>query len=404
MARRIAVIGSGASGAAVALFLHRNGEEVTLFEREPNPKPVGAGFMLQLTGQQVLHNLSLFDTVANYGHSIQKIEGKNMSGDYVLDLNFDHLPFNSYGIGMHRGLLFSIMHQEIKKEGITFRTGFEVKDILKKGNETYLESVTGETEGTFDLVVVANGSSSLLRNNLPITKRSNKQKWGAAWTVVPNTSNDFDNRIYQVYCGTKKMIGLMPIGRKEPADNASYLNVFWSLKMSDANQWREKGLENWKNEVKDLAPHLAYVINEIPDLDEVRIAPYYDVKLTPYYKDNVVFIGDAAHAMSPQLSCGVNNALLDAQVLAISLKENSSMETALKAFYQQRKSHNQFYQQLCRVITPLFQSSYPIGKARDFILNQVSSFSFTNQWMAENALGIRESLFKRLDEKYYLTK
>ena len=50
----IAIVGYGTAGQAAALLLARDGHRVEVFERAPEPGPVGAGFLLQPTGLQVL--------------------------------------------------------------------------------------------------------------------------------------------------------------------------------------------------------------------------------------------------------------------------------------------------------------------------------------------------------------
>jgi 2-polyprenyl-6-methoxyphenol hydroxylase-like FAD-dependent oxidoreductase len=58
---RIAIVGSGTAGPAVATFLARDGHDVHLFERAPQKLPVGAGFLLQPTGLAVLNELGIRD-------------------------------------------------------------------------------------------------------------------------------------------------------------------------------------------------------------------------------------------------------------------------------------------------------------------------------------------------------
>jgi 2-polyprenyl-6-methoxyphenol hydroxylase-like FAD-dependent oxidoreductase len=60
----IGVIGCGTAGAAAALFLARAGHDVRVFERVADPKPVGAGIIVQPSGQAVLARLGLLERVA----------------------------------------------------------------------------------------------------------------------------------------------------------------------------------------------------------------------------------------------------------------------------------------------------------------------------------------------------
>jgi 2-polyprenyl-6-methoxyphenol hydroxylase-like FAD-dependent oxidoreductase len=47
---RIVIAGAGTTGLAAAAFLTRAGHEVRLFERFSQPRPLGAGILLQPTG------------------------------------------------------------------------------------------------------------------------------------------------------------------------------------------------------------------------------------------------------------------------------------------------------------------------------------------------------------------
>ncbi|HZV38806.1 MAG TPA: NAD(P)-binding protein, partial [Pseudoxanthomonas sp.] len=55
----IAIVGYGTGGQAAALLLQRDGHRVRVFERVPDPGPVGAGFLLQPTGLQALWRMGL---------------------------------------------------------------------------------------------------------------------------------------------------------------------------------------------------------------------------------------------------------------------------------------------------------------------------------------------------------
>lgn len=69
----IAIVGYGTAGQAAALLLARDGHRVEVFERAPEPGPVGAGFLLQPTGLQVLWELGLLPDVMEHGRRVNRL-------------------------------------------------------------------------------------------------------------------------------------------------------------------------------------------------------------------------------------------------------------------------------------------------------------------------------------------
>ena len=55
----VAIVGYGTAGQALAILLARDGHRVEVFEQAAQPGPVGAGFLLQPTGLQVLWQMGL---------------------------------------------------------------------------------------------------------------------------------------------------------------------------------------------------------------------------------------------------------------------------------------------------------------------------------------------------------
>src|SRR5262249_46972136 len=69
---RIAIVGYGVAGIAAAIFLRRQGHEVTHFEQAENPSPIGAGFLMQSTGLAVLGALNLADGALARGAKVEQ--------------------------------------------------------------------------------------------------------------------------------------------------------------------------------------------------------------------------------------------------------------------------------------------------------------------------------------------
>src|SRR5204863_331163 len=70
---RIGVVGCGVAGAAAAFLLAEAGHDVTLFERAEEVGPVGAGVLLQPSGQMVLDRLGLLEIVTRCAEPIERL-------------------------------------------------------------------------------------------------------------------------------------------------------------------------------------------------------------------------------------------------------------------------------------------------------------------------------------------
>ena len=228
------------------------------------------------------------------------------------------------------------------------------------------------------------------------------QNYAALWCKIPQDNSVFENKIHQYYDGSHSMVGFMPIGKYYGSDQ-EYVNFFWSIKYSDIEKWKNEGIENWKKRIYELTPNFHEVVDKITSYDQVMIAPYMDVELKPCFKENVVFIGDAAHPMSPQLSQGASFAMLDSKYLSEALaKFDGDLSKALPYFYKNRYKQVQHYQRLSRWITPMFQSDSTNTWFRDNLFKLVCSIKPARNIIKSTILGYRKNYFQNLDEKYYL--
>jgi 2-polyprenyl-6-methoxyphenol hydroxylase-like FAD-dependent oxidoreductase len=106
---RIAIIGYGTGGQAAALMLSADGHQVEVFERAATPGPVGAGFLLQPVGLQVLWELGLLEAVLSHGALITRLHGVTATGRPVMDMRYGELDQRLFGLGLQRGALFELL-------------------------------------------------------------------------------------------------------------------------------------------------------------------------------------------------------------------------------------------------------------------------------------------------------
>lgn len=76
-----------------------------LFERAPQPEPVGAGLLLQPTGLAVLAELGLFGAAFACGEPVLSLQGETVTTRRVIDMDYARLGVGCC-LGIQRGALF----------------------------------------------------------------------------------------------------------------------------------------------------------------------------------------------------------------------------------------------------------------------------------------------------------
>ncbi len=365
----VAVIGLGTAGGAAALFLARAGHAVTLFERVPDPTAVGAGIMLQPTGQAVLARLGLLDRVLARAARVERLRAETSRGRLLFDLAYADLAGSAVGFGLHRGVLFATLHEAVRAAPLRLELGVSVEAVgTALGGRRTLTDAAGEERGPFDLVVIADGARSHLQAADGPRKRVRHYPWGALWFVGHDVAPEPGGVLRQVVRGTQRMVGLLPTGLGPGDGTAPQVSLFASLPVARFDAWHH-GFESWKAEVRALAPLAAPLLDQIERPQQVLFAAYHDVVMRRWHGEGIVHLGDAAHATSPQLGQGANLALMDAMVLADCLAEAGSKGEALAEYSRRRRAHLGYYQLVSRWLTPLFQSDLSaLGWARDALM------------------------------------
>ncbi|TYT25585.1 FAD-dependent monooxygenase [Luteimonas viscosa] len=396
---RIAIVGYGSAGQCAAVLLSRDGHAVEVFERVPVPGPVGAGFLLQPSGLQVLWRMGLLARVLEHGAVVERLFGDTPCGRAVMDMRYATLDPRLAGIGLQRGTLFSILADAFDGHG-DVRAGMRIVALDDDGRT--LCDDTGARHGPYDLVVVADGAGSLLRSRLGRVRLDQPYPWGALWCLLPASGWPHLRQLRQRYVAARRMIGLLPVGTR-PGDAMPRLGFFWSLPIATFDAWRDAGLDAWKAEVQGIWPEIAPLVDAIATPAQLARASYRDAVLTQWHRGSAVLIGDAAHAMSPQLGQGVNMALLDAMALADALRSGDPLPDMLAAFQRERVRHVAIYQRWSRWLTPMFQSGHDsVAKLRDLALLPAGRLPLGRTHMLRVLSGTQQGLFGRiaLDEGF----
>jgi 2-polyprenyl-6-methoxyphenol hydroxylase-like FAD-dependent oxidoreductase len=353
---RIAIVGCGTAGPAAAILLRRQGHETVLFERTPDCKAVGAGFLLQPSGMQVLRELGILEPVLAHAAKVNRLHVLEQSGSTLLDLHYEELGHGLFGAGLHRPVLLEHLIRAMRQADVEICWGWEIERATCDQEFWTLRSTDGRQRAGFDLLIVADGARSRLRDIVGTGGVNRGYPWGAHWFIGKNVGVFPENELYQVVHGTRRLGGFLATGRDLDGGDP-LVSLFWSIKIADDAAWRLKPLEDWKQEILTLCPKSARLLAQITSWDQILTARYGDVRMRRWYGEGIVVLGDAAHAMSPQLGQGVNLALADASCLADCMAKHP-LQLALRHYQSRRRFAIRYYQFATRWLTPWFQSDY----------------------------------------------
>jgi 2-polyprenyl-6-methoxyphenol hydroxylase-like FAD-dependent oxidoreductase len=102
-------------------------------------------------------------------------------------------------------------------------------------------------------------------------------------------------------------------------------------------------------------PQSAPVVSQIESHDQFAFATYRHARAKRLAKGPVCVIGEAAHAMSPQLGLGATLAVQDALALADAVEEHGPVAGAT-LYSERRLCAVRNYQMLSKALTPCFQA------------------------------------------------
>jgi 2-polyprenyl-6-methoxyphenol hydroxylase-like FAD-dependent oxidoreductase len=383
---RMAVVGFGMAGATTAYLLAKAGHRVTLFERAAEVHPVGAGIILQPSGQAVLRHLGVLDQVVAHSAPLESLNAVHWHGRTMIRNRYPEFEPGCTAYGTHRGVLFDALKSLVETQPVEVRLGTEITRRTVSDNVVTLTDTTGRRHGPFDFLVCGDGSRSTLRPTLGSRYWSWPYDHGTLWAIAPG--HGVPRELLQIVRRNRYLSGLLPLGD-------GLVTLYWGLPVRDLEATRRRGLEPLKREIVAFCPQAAEPLEFIHDWDQLLFTTYRANWMARRFDRHTLFIGDAAHAMSPHLGQGINLAMVDAWVLAGCVAETHSPLEAFRLWHLRQAGYLRYYAAVTFFLSPFFQSDCTIlGWGRDVVLPWLPKLPLMKRQMLMTVAGLKGGWLK----------
>jgi 2-polyprenyl-6-methoxyphenol hydroxylase-like FAD-dependent oxidoreductase len=329
MLKSVLIVGGGIAGMSLAILLAKRGIAVDIAEIDPAWKVYGAGITITGPTLRALRRVGVLDEVLAVGAGWSDGYVFTKTGDLITELKTfpleDGIPATG---GVKRPDLHAILAKHTRAAGVNVRLGVSIEK-LNQLNPGVDVTFTDDDAARFDLVVGADGIFSKVRS-LILPDAPKPQFTGqACWRIVADQPAGFDRSHF--YMGKDGKCGFNPI-------NKTQMYMFL-LEHVPKNPWRQAEtlpqiLYDLMEGYGGIVPEIRKTVRENPTINyrplEGMIIP------RPWYKGDVVLIGDTVHSTTPHLASGAGMAVEDAVVLDEELGRQSCVLDALIAYEARR--------------------------------------------------------------------
>ncbi len=321
--RRVTIVGGGVGGLTAALSFARHGWHVTVLERAPELREIGAGIQISPNGAAVLDRLGLspeLDRLGIRARAVVPMDGLRGARLAEFDLTHASRPYRF----LHRADLIDILTRACTGAGVGVRTGSRVLH----GDITGRLALEDGTEPRADLVLGADGLNSVLRATLNSASQpffTGQVAWRA---IVPAEAVPAEARIWML---PRRHVVTYPL-------RGGRLNI---VAVREQGTWAP---ESWDHEddpahlraaFTDAAPELRDLLARVT---ETRLWGLFRHEVAPnWHRGRLALLGDAAHPTLPFLAQGANLAIEDAWVLSDCLGGNEGLDAALGRYQELRR-------------------------------------------------------------------
>ena len=320
------VAGGGIGGLAVAAGLSKRGWDVTVLEQTAGFDVVGSAISLWPNAFRALETVGA--TVGSEG--LGAAGGiRDWRGGWIVRMADDAVvPVIAHRHDLRAALLAQVpAHCQL--------TGVRVRSARVEGSRAVVEHDGGELSA--DLLIGADGVNSAVRRALWPEAAPARYSKHTAWRMIlprPETLTDAGVEIWAETWGPSAVFGMFPM-----AGDRMY--CFGTAAVPPGGRSPDGELAELRRRFESWCEPIPTVLAAATDEQVLRNDIYHLPPLATYVNGPVALLGDAAHAMTPNLGQGGCQALEDAATLSVAVETQPDLATALRRFDELRRPRTQ---------------------------------------------------------------
>jgi 2-polyprenyl-6-methoxyphenol hydroxylase-like FAD-dependent oxidoreductase len=340
----VLIVGGGIAGMTLAIALERSGLRAEIVELNRDWSVLGVGISLQGPALRALRMVGVLDACISQGFGYSHFKACNAAGEVTGTVQLPRLNGPDYpgAIGIMRQAVHSVLQAAVASARVPVRLGTTIASLDQQHDRVVVRFADG-TQGSYDLVVGADGANSKVRN-LVFGNAGPQYTGQAVWRATVRRPPEVQGR-YSFF-GPRNKAGFNPVSDTE-------MYVYLVQNLPDFVRLADDRLpEVMREQLTDFGGLVAAARDEIVDPRHIVYRSITSYLLpAPWHRNRVALIGDAAHTATPHMAAGAGLAIEDSVVLAQLLQSESSLPVALETFVTRRYAR-------CRMVV---ENSFRLG-------------------------------------------
>jgi 2-polyprenyl-6-methoxyphenol hydroxylase-like FAD-dependent oxidoreductase len=307
MTTRCCIAGGGPAGMMLGYLLARAGIDVVVLEKHKDFFRDFRGDTIHPSTLTVMQELGLLNEFLKLRHSEVHTLSGSISGEVVEIADFAYLPGPCKFVAFIPQWDFLNFLAEQGRRFAGFQLLMETEAVAVINQDGRVTGVRALAHGEeliidADLTVAADGRASTLREQSGLEVIDVGAPIDALWFRLSKRPGDPSQTFGNIVAG-RILVAI---------DRVEYYQCAMVIKKGAFDAMRLRGLEAFRKDVASVGPYLADRAGELRSWDDVKLLTVAVNRLKAWYQPGLLFIGDAAHAMSPVGGVGINLAIQDA--------------------------------------------------------------------------------------------